>query len=147
MIKQRTQLDCGVCALAMFTGKTYEEIEAVIAFNLPKRTFPVNGMNNEEIAIVLDYLDYRPIQVNTVLENAPAICTVPSLGSKKAFHFIYWDGKEMHDPANFEIYTTEDFKFSFPLSNAVMCLKDLKTDIPSHYINHFDFKYINKVYR
>lgn len=147
MIKQKTQFDCGVACLAMFANKTYEEIEAVIAFTLPKRKFPINGMNNEEIAIVLNYLDYTPIQVHTILDNSPAICAVPSLGSQKAFHFIYWDGKEIHDPSNFEVYTTDDFKLAFPLSNAVMCYRDLKVDLPSHYINKFDFNYINKAYR
>jgi hypothetical protein len=28
-VHQRTQDDCLVCALAMFTGRTYEEIEAM----------------------------------------------------------------------------------------------------------------------
>jgi len=142
LIKQRHQGDCGVACLAMFLGKTYEQVEGCIQFAI-KRNPPIDGMNNVEIARVLRQYALNPMQIYTLLPDVPAILSVPSLGTKKKFHYIYWDGKNMYDPSRSETYSNKDFVDSLPMSDSVICAYSLNLDLPSHFFNEFDWEFIN----
>lgn len=142
MIKQRYQEDCGVACLAMFTGKSYDYIADQIQAIL-NRTAPINGLNNEEMAKILLINGFEPMQIYTILPDVPAIIAVPSLGTKKRFHYIYFNGNEIDDPSNFETYSIQDFMNGFPLSDAIICQKTLNVELPTHLFNYFDWEYIN----
>lgn len=147
LIKQRYPEDCGVACLAMFLGRIYEAAESDVA-HICQRRLPISGMNNVEIAKVIKFFNGEPMQVFTLLPEVPAIVSVPSLGKKKTFHFVYWDGKLIHDPSRHEIYQTKDFTKSMPMADSIVCKKVLESNfphgLPSHFYNYFDWNYINK---
>jgi ABC-type bacteriocin/lantibiotic exporter with double-glycine peptidase domain len=142
LIKQRNSGDCGVACLAMFMGVPYETSEYLVQEDLKRRT-PVDGMNNVELAKILKSCGYEPMQVFTLLPNTPAILSVPAIGkNRKAFHYIYWNGEKIYDPSRFKTYSTKDFVNGFPMADSIICKRDLKVELPSHYFNHFDWEYI-----
>jgi len=145
-IKQRYGTDCGVACLAMFYGQTYEEAEYRISEVL-KRKPPIHFMNNVEIAKVMRTHISSPIQLYTILNGVPAILSVPSLMSKKKFHFVYWDGKDIHDPSNYECYETKDFKNDLPMADSIACAYRIEViELPTHLYSEFDWEFIGNEY-
>lgn len=143
LIRQRHQQDCGVACLAMFMGKSYGWTEAFLALKL-KRNVPIEGMNNVELAKILKMNGYEPMQMFTLCRDIPAIVSVPSLGNKKSFHYVYWDGKNIKDPSRYDVYTTRDFVKTLPMADSVICKKNVEIQLPSHFYNEFDWEFINK---
>ncbi len=142
-VKQRYGQDCGVACLAMFFGISYEEAEYRTSQALKRKT-PILWMNNIDLAKVIAIGTHSPIQLLTILKDVPAILSVPSLMTKKKFHYIYWDGKEIHDPSNYECYTTSDFKNDLPMADPVACAYRIGVDLPSHLYSEFDWEFINE---
>ena len=144
-IKQFYQNDCGIACLAMYLRKSYEKVEQLVKDEL-NITNPIPGMSMIDLALIMNKNNHNPVLVRTMVNKVPAILTVPSLGRKKHFHYIYWDGKNIHDPSNFECYSNDDFEKLFPLAEAVCSLEDLRIEnvkLPSHLISYFDWDYIN----
>lgn len=149
LIKQRHNQDCGIASLAMFMKVSYEEAEHETTKVLNK-FFHRSGMNIEDLALVIkDGYNKEPVVLRTIAPNVPAIVSVPSLGTKRMFHWIYFDGKRVYDPSNYEVYKTKDFNQDFPVSDAI-CLKETLDKqgskhnwyLPSHLCARFDFNYI-----
>jgi hypothetical protein len=141
MIKQRSHSDCGVACLAMYLSKSYEEIMEMIEIRLARKA-PIEGMTNVELAKILAQYQHRPMQIFTLIHGVKAILSVPSLGTKKKFHYIYWDGSNIYDPSNFDTYSKFDFSFTLPMADSVICENDLNIELPSHLFNHFDWEFI-----
>lgn len=145
LIKQKYEADCAVACLAMFCGVTYEQLMGCIQFNL-NRQEPIKFMNNEEMAKILIQYGHKPMQSYTLLPEVKSIICVPSLGTKKKFHYIYFDGYKIHDPSNFETYSNSDFINDMPMADSIIDENDLireNIELPSHLHNYFDWNYIN----
>lgn len=143
IVKQRHGTDCGVACLAMILEEDYEYAEKLVCTILGRKA-PISFMDNVEIAMVLKVNRLESAQVYTILEGVPAIISVPSLMTKKKFHYVYWDGFKIYDPSNYECYTTEDFKKDLPMADSVALTHKITKLLPSHLYSEFDWEFINK---
>ncbi len=107
LIRQRTDGDCAICSLAMFLGKSYEDLlplytpEEVMDGALSTRTMEIACSFGRCIDVNYDeQIDYR----------CPAILCVDSLNNEapKATHMVYWDGHEILDPSTKNTFGPHD---------------------------------------
>jgi hypothetical protein len=120
LVMQRTQSDCGVCCLAMVTGRPYEDVLAAIgdAYDLEK------GLGNEQEALRrLGYAGaYRhgqpmgdfvclhrgyaisPDFFRDMAWGRRALLSVPSLNKPGGWHMVYYDGVRVLDPSQRRTY-------------------------------------------
>jgi hypothetical protein len=100
-VYQRTEDDCLICALAMFTGRTYEEIQQIAAGCDPM--FPAGGpMSHSIMRGVANKCGLVLLSGIYMLWNKPGIIgmvspTVPDTG-----HAVFWDGEKIIDPGSSE---------------------------------------------
>lgn len=145
MIQQRAGGDCGVAALAMFAQITYETADSRIREHCKREDEGhICGMNDLELGVVLKNMGFDPVRLFTIVDNVPAILTVPSLSTRMLFHYLYWDGKEIRDPQkgkeDCEYYTTEMIQENFPVSTAISCMDTLNIDeLETHYYAKYDW--------
>lgn len=143
LIRQRGPRDCGIAAIAMFTGRPYEEVlEAGLASggylkgggtrssgeilhqlgyhweNLVTDTKP-NTRRFRTVAVMEYY--QSPDFVRDILWGRPCLMSVPSLNKEGGYHLIYYDGQRILDPQEGrkgkKFYT--DFKSLKPRSAVV----------------------------
>ncbi|KKK84302.1 hypothetical protein LCGC14_2784740 [marine sediment metagenome] len=96
-VQQRMPADCGVAALAMFLGRSYEDIARhcsgaeLVQYGLAwSRERHICGLFKVKVEVVDSSLvDWR----------RAAVLTVPSLNDDKGqTHAVYWDGRRAWDP-------------------------------------------------
>jgi hypothetical protein len=94
---QRTDDDCLICVLAMFTGKSYEEIEAIARGCDPR--FPSGGpMSHSVMRGVANSCGLVLLSSIYMLWNKPAIIGVVSPTTPDTGHAVLWDGEKIIDP-------------------------------------------------
>lgn len=93
LIQQRTDQDCVIACLAMYTGADYGDVLA----NVNR-----HGKGGVCLHDAVAYLRKTGFELarRTVwfFESHKAIMDVPSLNAIGGMHAIYWDGKEIFDP-------------------------------------------------
>jgi hypothetical protein len=100
-IYQRNDNDCLVCVIAMFTGRTYEEVQAIALSCDP--TFPLDGpMSHSIMRGVANKCGIMLLSSIYMLWNKPAIIGVISPTIPNAGHAVLWDGEKIIDPGNCE---------------------------------------------
>lgn len=96
-VQQRMPADCAVATVAMFLGRSYEDIARhctgaeLVQYGLSwAREEHVCGLFKTSVEVVdIGFLDWK----------RAAILSVPSLNEGKGqTHSIYWDGKRAWDP-------------------------------------------------
>lgn len=115
LVQQRTDDDCGICAIAMATGLPYEEVMTA-ALKARMGYQPGNGMRSiywvlgelglkSRVLFALDkslVLPDREIDPQRLLATCVwgrrAVVVLPSLNGWKGDHIVYWDGEALHDP-------------------------------------------------
>ncbi|MFB9984367.1 RimK family alpha-L-glutamate ligase [Mesorhizobium kowhaii] len=96
-VYQRTHDDCLVCALAMLTGRTYEEIEDIARGCDP--TYPFGGpMSHSIMRGVANKCGFVLLTSIYMLWAKPAIIGVVSPTVPNTGHAIFWDGEKIIDP-------------------------------------------------
>jgi hypothetical protein len=96
-VYQRTNNDCLICALAMFTGRTYEEIQEIARNCDP--TFPRGGpMSHSIMRGVANKCGVVLLSGIYMLWSKPAIIGVVSPTIPDAGHAVLWDGEKIIDP-------------------------------------------------
>lgn len=120
LIQQRTPSDCGVCCLAMVTGRPYEDVLAAIgdAFD-PVRGLGDEGRALDRLGFSNAFLDGYPVGDFTRLHRGYAVSpeffrdmawgrrallSVPSLNKEGGWHMVYFDGRELFDPSTRTTY-------------------------------------------
>lgn len=93
LIEQRTDHDCGIASLAMFLGRTYEEILEVYGKSVEN-----DGMYTKEVFRVA-YLLGRPLKFRKFIPGKRAFCIVPAQCSKELSHAVIYDGEQIFDPS------------------------------------------------
>lgn len=96
-IQQRMPADCAIAALAMFLGKSYEDIARhcsgaeLVQYGLP---WP-----RERHICSLFKVDVEVVDVSLLNWKRAAILTVPTLNEPGGgTHAVYWDGRRAWDP-------------------------------------------------
>lgn len=98
-VYQRTDDDCLICAVAMFTGKSYEDIQEMARAADP--LFPSGGpMSHSIMRGVANACGLVLLSSIYMLWEKPAIIglvspTVPDTG-----HAVFWDGEKLIDPGS-----------------------------------------------
>ncbi|WP_210266363.1 tetratricopeptide repeat-containing protein [Mesorhizobium sp. NZP2077] len=96
-VYQRTHDDCLVCALAMLTGRTYEEIEAIARGCDP--AYPFGGpMSHSIMRGVANKCGFVLLSSIYMLWAKPAIIGVVSPTVANTGHAVFWDGEKIIDP-------------------------------------------------
>lgn len=96
-VYQRTEDDCLICALAMFTGRTYEEIQEIARSCDP--LFPMGGpMSHSIMRGVANTCGFVLLSGIYMLWNKPAIIGVVSPTVPNTGHAVFWDGEKIIDP-------------------------------------------------
>ncbi len=96
-VYQRTDDDCLVCALAMFTGRTYEEIEDIADSCDP--AYPQGGpMSHSIMRNVANKCGVVLLSGIYMLWARPAIIGVVSPTVPDTGHAVFWDGEKIIDP-------------------------------------------------
>lgn len=100
-IYQRNDNDCLICAIAMFTGRTYEEVQAIARSCDP--AFPMGGpMSHSIMRGVAHKCGIVLMSSIYMLWTKPAIIGVISPTIPDAGHAVLWDGEKIIDPGNCE---------------------------------------------
>lgn len=96
-VQQRMPADCTVAAIAMFLGKTYEDIAQHCAgYELVR-----HGLSwpREQHILRLFRVEVDVLDCSILNWKRAAILTVPSLNDGKGqTHAVYWDGRRAWDP-------------------------------------------------
>ncbi len=123
MINQRTEMDCGICCVAMALALPYERVIAAADEEF-RETMATNGITDAMLHQLLSGLglemnrDYaaRYLSLNygsvaftrNMLWGRRAIIEVKSknfrYGADCGLHFVFWDGEQLLDPSNKATY-------------------------------------------
>lgn len=124
LVRQRLKFDCGICTLAMATGRPYAEIRAAAEegsnFDVRqgiRREWQVLGRLGLQMGghVSADG-DFWSLERSILAPEAfrrhalgrRAIMAVPSLNMPGHLHSIYWDGTTVFDPHPKRLYTRFD---------------------------------------
>lgn len=103
-IPQRHEWDCGICCIAMMTGKTYEAVYAVSPTHYIQRLGMSDGMAVDIIKKLGFYNIVLAKRILPCLPGEPLMLAVPpKSGPRKSLkpakmHYIFWDGDKILDP-------------------------------------------------
>jgi hypothetical protein len=96
-VQQRSPDDCMICALAMLTGRTYEEVVAAAVAQNP--AFPVHGpMSHSILRSVAHGWGFMLLSGIYMLWGSPGIVGVLSPDIPGTGHAVFWDGEKIIDP-------------------------------------------------
>lgn len=116
LVKQRTNYDCALAVLAMATGKPYEELfdpefcerveeaKTCSGDNLDEAYRRAGFVKGETMWVFHPGVNPNYQLIRNLLRGRRAMIQVPSLNYEGAEHFIYWDGRQIHDPSNKQAY-------------------------------------------
>ncbi|HVX36798.1 MAG TPA: hypothetical protein VHC71_11340 [Hyphomicrobium sp.] len=100
-IYQRNDNDCLICVIAMFAGRTYEEVQAIARSCDP--AFPLGGpMSHSIMRGVANKCGIVLLSSIYMLWAKPGIIGVISPTIPDAGHAVLWDGEKIIDPGNCE---------------------------------------------
>jgi hypothetical protein len=118
LVKQRTSHDCALACMAMLTGKSWAETNAIIG-HLVVYDGNRPGMRDDQQALKLLGFDYSfengasvgdiscthrgfyisPEFYRSMAWGRRALLTVPSLNIPGGWHMVYYDGHNLFDPS------------------------------------------------
>jgi hypothetical protein len=104
LIYQRHNSDCAIAALAMYLGKSYDELKH--HYTRTERRHA--GASIEKTLNVADsYKTYFGVFYGNEFDRTrPALVIVPSRNHvPDGKHMIYWDGQRVYDPSPIRPYT------------------------------------------
>lgn len=111
LIKQKSNWDCGIAAIAMFTNKSYDEVLKAL-----RKLYPDHGNNeisNVQEEKILRHFRVRPIVLPFEFINLKirSMILIQSLNDEFSWHSIFFDGKNIYDPNNGKIKNGKPLKF------------------------------------
>lgn len=106
LIKQRKRFDCGVACIAMFTGRSYDDVYNA---HFKGRDFDAQNMNNGDFIFALNFIllgdgKRRLLEkkANKLKFSKPAVLIVPSLNFPGTLHSIVWNPADDYSEDNFK---------------------------------------------
>lgn len=91
-VVQKSNYDCIVACLAMFTGEDYEIIYNILQRNGWKRDAKL-GVNDNLIYKLLKEFGHQPVR-SFHIHPVPSIVIVPSLNVRAGLHAVFFDGED-----------------------------------------------------
>lgn len=115
LVQQRFTYDCALAALAMASGRPYDELwtpEFTAAIEAKKGTFGEAWDKALEMAGFVRNEHFRSVYVAQLpraavypmLWGRRALVQVISLNHPSASHIVFWDGNEVFDPSTKQAY-------------------------------------------
>jgi ABC-type bacteriocin/lantibiotic exporter with double-glycine peptidase domain len=115
IVKQKGESDCVLASLAMATGRPYsslfkpafrKKIEAANGCydSTLKEALKMAGFVEGKNALSIWTQDLDKKYVQALIWKRKALIQVVSLNYAGGEHMIYWDGKELFDPSNKQVY-------------------------------------------
>jgi ABC-type bacteriocin/lantibiotic exporter with double-glycine peptidase domain len=115
VIKQTGDYDCCLACIAMLVGK---EIKNIFPDDFREHVEEKKGTHGDDIDLAFNHVgmwkdkDYWTIPVFqgderiflSMLKGRKAMIQVPSLNKEKSGHMVFWDGGELKDPSNLNVY-------------------------------------------
>lgn len=105
LIPQRNATDCGICVLAMALAQPYEQ---VMQQALEMKLYDLDeGLHGEEEFLSKAGMEtlwltpktgYSTARLTQLLQDQPALITVPLKSNPDILHLVYWNGKTLLDP-------------------------------------------------
>ena len=97
LIKQRYRYDCDVACIAMFSGKSYNDIKNDY---FSCHDFDKRNMKKVEFEAIMYDLKINIKQFSEFDKSKDAICVVHSINTPGKLHTVYWDAtnQEVCDP-------------------------------------------------
>jgi len=112
--KQRGEYDCALCSVAMALGRSPEELFAPEVFAKAEETKSTSPSDLLASLGLVEDRDFWSVYLGSaspkgnildLLNSRRALLQVPSLNNPPpAMHIIYWDGQELRDPSNKQVY-------------------------------------------
>lgn len=110
MIKQKGESDCVLACISMLTGLPYTWSDE--EFNFAEKNKGYNDVQIRELltqagydnAMHLGVPDGFHLETRSLLWGRRAMLSVPSLNHHRGAHMVYWDGQELFDPSNKQVY-------------------------------------------
>jgi len=111
-IKQLSDFDCALACTGMVLGKDPRDIFPIEYYEKVEEARGTTMDDALTMAGLESKVDFDTVytgslvsgNVRLLLNWRKAVLQVPSLNNRKAFHFVYWDGQELHDPSNKQVY-------------------------------------------
>lgn len=115
IVKQKGESDCVLATIAMAVRRPYSsmfrpsfrakiEEERGCTNDLLKEAFRLAGLvDGENMKCVYTHILDKSVVLSMIWKR-PAMIQVVSLNNRKGEHFIYWDGDELFDPSNKQVY-------------------------------------------
>jgi hypothetical protein len=111
--KQLRDFDCALACTGMVLGKDpttifdpayYADVEEKRGTTMADSLKAAGLIENQDFWTV--YVGSFPGAGNArqLLSGRRAVLQVPSLNNHRAMHFVFWDGKALHDPSNKQVY-------------------------------------------
>lgn len=97
VVRMRTDDDCMICALAMFAGRSYDEVVSAARIEHPR--FPDQGpMSHSMLRVLASRWNIALVSSIYMLWDHPAIIGVVSPTIPNCGHAVVWDGEKIIDP-------------------------------------------------
>jgi len=107
-IKQEDKNGCGIACLAMWLDMKYDGVRSQY---FDDGRFEEKGLTDWDMWRVFSFhhVPVKKWKWSSIdeLEGWKAILTVKSINQKNAWHYVYWDGAELHDPSPGKTYTVD----------------------------------------
>lgn len=98
IVQQRSDWDCVIACLAMWTGRSYEEVLAVASELDPKLRFEGRGVDGVLKQDIMKRFNMYSAVMMSAYSCLRGILSFPSLNVPGGAHAVYYDGRYIHDP-------------------------------------------------
>lgn len=107
-VQQRGRNDCGVAAMAMFGGYTYEQMSEVLIRRYPQYTLGEATPLCVLLGALTECCEF-PVMTHYINASRPALLCVTSPIDPMYGHAVYWDGKRVWDPSPAGPHVTKEW--------------------------------------
>ena len=100
IINQRTDRDCVIACIAMWTCNPYEEILSAFEGKFGDEWLTKYGVTSDQQGELLRYFGIIPVTISTCPTECTGILSFPSLNVPAGGHALFWSNGKVYDPQN-----------------------------------------------
>ncbi len=103
VVRQRSAEDCLLCAFAMFSGRSYDQVAAAARITFPDYD-PAGPMTHSLMRRIAHDWGFALLSSIYMDWRHPGIVGVLSLTQENCGHALFWDGERLIDPGGSGLY-------------------------------------------